>query len=367
MRILHIDTELTWRGGENQLRLLVEGLARTEAESFVAVRPESAAAARLKGLAPILEIPMRGGFDPRAAFALAAACDRHAIQVIDAHTSNAHALGLLTKVLRPKVKLVVHRRVDYPPKQGFIHRWKYQTPKVDQFVAISAAIRSVLLASGIAPERVTVVRSAVDGAPYTKIDKLAAKAELARAYGIDPQLLFLGNASALSQQKDYPTLLEAARLLKAQGHYFHLFIAGDGSERDGLEKQRIAAGLEHDVTFLGFIDDVPRFLSALDIFTLTSEYEGLGTILLEAAHAQLCVVATAAGGIPEIVRDGVTGLLAPTHDAQAFAMQVATVLSAADQRLKLAAALRQHARQDFSLKNMVEGNLEVYRRTGKVP
>jgi glycosyltransferase involved in cell wall biosynthesis len=361
MRILHIDTELTWRGGENQLRLLLAGLARSDAESFVAVRPGSAAAGRLKGVAPLWEVPMRGGFDPGAARALAKACREHRIDLIDAHTSNAHTLALLTRLMNRKVRLVVHRRVDYVPKSGAVNRWKYMTPQVDRFVAISSAIKGVLTGYGVPATRVNVVKSAVDPAPYARLDRAAEKAALAKAYGIDPQLPFLGNASALSAQKDYPTLIEAARLLKAQGARFHLFIAGDGDERDALERQRIAAGLEHDVTFLGFIEDVPRFLAGLDIFALSSDYEGLGTILLEAAHAGLCLVATAVGGVPEIVRDGATGLLAPAHSPLALAKQLARVIGDADARNSLAEAARAHVRAEFSLPAMVGGNLEVYR------
>ncbi len=361
MRVLHIDTELTWRGGENQLRLLLQGLARSDAESFVAVRPDSAAAARLKGVAPLLALPMRGGFDLGAARALARACDTHAIDLIDAHTSNAHLLALLTKILRPKVRLVVHRRVDYPPAGGPLNGWKYRTLKVDRYVAISAAIKRILVAYGLPGPRIAVVPSAVDGAAYAAFDRAAEKAALATAYGIDPRLPFVGNASALSPQKDYPTLLEAARLLKAQRVPFHLFIAGDGGERDALERQRIAAGLEHDVTFLGFIEEVPRFLSALDVFALTSAFEGLGTIVLEAAHAGLCVVATAVGGVPEVVRDGETGLLAPAGAPAAVAARLERVLADADLRGRLGEALKAHVRTEFSLAAMVGGNLDVYR------
>lgn len=361
MRLLHIDTELTWRGGENQLRLLLEGLRPTDADSFVAVRPGSAAAKRLAGIAPLIEIPMRGGFDPGAARALAKACDTHAIDLIDAHTSNAHSLALLTRFLRPSVRIVVHRRVDYPPKSGIVNRWKYHSGKVDRYIAISEAIKGVLVAYGLPASRVSVVRSAVDGTAYASFDRTVEKAALVHAYGIDPQVPLIGNASALSKQKDYPTLLAAAGILKQRGVPFHMFIAGDGPERDALERQRLTAGLEYDVTFLGFIEQVPRFLSALDVFAISSEYEGLGTIALEAAHAGLCLVSTNVGGLPEIVRDGVTGLLAPAHDPVSFAAQLERVLRDETLRKKLAAAATAHVCSEFSLGSMVGGNLEVYK------
>jgi glycosyltransferase involved in cell wall biosynthesis len=341
---------------------LLQGLARSEAESFVAVRPGSAAAERLRGVAPLFEIPMRGGFDPRAALALAKTCEAHAINLIDAHTSNGHALALLATVLRPGVALVVHRRVDYPPQAGVVNRWKYGTRRVDRYVAISAAIRRILLEYGLPSPRVAVVKSAVDGAIYAQFNRAAERAALARAYGVDPRLTLIGNASALTRQKDFPTLLAAAGRLKAAGAPFHIFVAGDGAERDALERQRQDAGLEHDVTFLGFIEDVPRFLSGLDVFALSSEFEGLGTVVLEAAHAGLCVVCTDVGGLPEIVTDGETGLLVPAHAPEALAAALQRVIADTSLRARLADGIGAHVRAEFSLPAMVSGNLDVYRQ-----
>ena len=106
MRILHIDTEMTWRGGENQIRYLLEGLKATDIESDVAVRPGSAAAERLATTAPIVSCQMRGGVDPRAAWHLARHCREHDVRLIDAHTSNAHSLGLMIKALYSKPKQI---------------------------------------------------------------------------------------------------------------------------------------------------------------------------------------------------------------------------------------------------------------------
>lgn len=361
MRVLHIDTEMTWRGGENQLRLLLEGLAQTDAECHVAVRPGSAAATRLKGLGRMLELPMRGGGDLRAGWKLARYCRAEKIQLIDAHTSNGHALGLLAKLFAPELRLVVHRRVDFAPKGDFLNRRKYLSPKVDRYVAISGAIRDVLVAYGVPDARISVVRSATKPDAFRGFSHDEEKAKLARTFSLDPGLVFLGNASALTAQKGYETLIAAAKLLKDQGTPFHCFIAGDGELAGKLEKLRADLGLEHDVTFLGFIDEVPRFLTALDILAIPSNFEGLGTVILDAIHAGLAVAGSRVGGIPEIIKHGETGLLSEVGDAAGHAANLATLILDREKRAALNAAARAHVQREFSVGAMVGGNLDVYK------
>lgn len=362
MRVLHLDTELTWRGGENQLRLLLEGLGPAGVESHVVVRPASAAADRLQGLGQLHLLPMRGGFDLRAAWRLARYCREKRIQLIDAHTGNAHALALLAKRLMPHVKLVVHRRVDYRPGAGIAHRMKYLSPRIDRYVAISAAIKQVLSEYGVPAARISVVKSAVPTEGYKAFDRAHEKAALGRAYGVDPSLTFMGNAAALTHQKGHETLLDAAAILKRQGTPFHLFIAGDGELASALERQRISLGLEHDVTFLGFIQKVAPFLAALDVVAAPSRFEGLGTVLLDALAAGAALAASQVGGIPEIVRHEQTGLLSAVEDANGLATNLTRLIRDPALRARLVAEGQKTLASDFSVDAMVAGNLAVYRQ-----
>ncbi len=360
MRILHIDTEMTWRGGENQMRLLLEGLAPTNYDAHVAVRPGSAAASRLAHAARVTTCEMRGGFDPFAAKRLARYCQDHDIQLIDAQTSNAHSLALLIKLWRPAVKIVVHRRVDYPPAGGFVNRLKYHSLKVDRYVAISTAIRGVLTAYGLPESRISVVKSAVKFDAYATISRSESRAALAKTYGIEPSKIFIGNASALTEQKGHEVLLDAAAELKRRGAAFHVFIAGDGNLTAPLERQRIELGLEHDVTFLGFIEDVPRFLAGLDVLAVPSNFEGLGTIILDGIGAGLPVAATRVGGIPEMILHGETGLLSTKGDAKGLADNLEKLLLDPDLRGRLNAQAQALVAREFSVAAMVGGNLSIY-------
>lgn len=352
---------MTWRGGENQVRLLLEGLASTDVESHVAVRPGSVAESRYKGLARIYPCRMRGGFDPWAAWRLARYCQEHAIDLIDAHTSNAHSLALLSRLLYAKPKLVVHRRVDYAPGDSVANRLKYSSPRVDRFVAISNAIRDVLIEWGIPGARISVVRSAVDLEGLDALDRPTCRENLARTYGIDPAKAFIGNASALTDQKGHDVLIRAAAHLKERGVPFHVFIAGDGVLMNALERQRIEYGLEHDVTFLGFITDVASFLAGLDVMAVPSNFEGLGTVILDAIGAGLPVAATRVGGIPEIIRHDDTGLLSEKGDPLALSTNLERLAKDPELRRTLNAKARAWIDREFSVAAMVGGNLDIYR------
>ncbi|MEN9834674.1 MAG: hypothetical protein RL011_867 [Pseudomonadota bacterium] len=362
MRILHIDTELTWRGGENQLRLLLNGLRTSDIENHVALRPGSLASERLRGLAQQIVLPIRGGFDLLAARQLAAYCKSKKIDIIDAHTSNAHAMGLLLRHFCPSTRLVVHRRVDYAPHRGLLNRRKYLSLKVDRYVAISQAIAGVLADYGIPAARIEVVRSAIDPSIYEHLDQAEARRELTQSFGLDPGTTLIGNASALTDQKGYEVLLDAASILKRQGENFHVFIAGDGPLMGALERQRQSLDLAHHVTFLGFIKEVPSFLRALDILAVPSHFEGLGTILLDGLAAGLAVAATAVGGIPEVIVPEVTGLLSADGDADGLALNLTRLLHDRDLRQQLNKRGRAHIDAEFSIGAMIAGNLDVYQK-----
>jgi glycosyltransferase involved in cell wall biosynthesis len=359
INVLHIDTELTWRGGENQILQLVLG-SKDKVNHHIAVRPGSLAEQRFKDVCPVVLANMRGGFAPRAAWQLSKYCKDHNIEVIDAHSSNAHSIALLMKVVAPNLKLVVHRRVDFVPKRDPINRLKYHSKKIDSFVAISQAIKKVLVSYGIPQKHVAVIPSAIDLKKYETFIRNDEKRKLAETFNLDPSLMFLGNASAFTHQKGYDTLLKALKHVKDEGHKFHAFFAGDGELMKEMEDLRAKLNLEYDVTFLGFIEDVPRFLSALDILTISSRFEGLGTIVLEAIGAGLAVAATAAGGIPEMIIDHKTGLLSPVDDPEKLALSIIALLASQDLRTKLSSEALSHVRKDFSIENMIKRNIENY-------
>ncbi len=366
LRVLHIASEKTWRGGENQIRLLMEGMKSRGHEPFLAADPASAILSRLGQTFPSVAVSMARLSWGLTVLRLHRFCQRHGIFLIDAHSSKAHDLGLGLVFLDQRRKLVVHRRVDYPVGGGFLSAApttaiKYRTKKVARYVAISRAIAKVLEAGGIAPERIATVRSAVESGPHENINRDEARRSLRTLLGLSSNSLLFGNASALSEQKGYGYLMAASALLKDNQIDFHCVIAGDGPQRDQLEAQRIDLQLDNHVSFLGFIKEVPEFLAGLDIFVMTSIDEGLGTAALDACHAGCAMIVSDVGGLPEIVSHENSGLLVPIRDPAAIAAAMTRLARDSALRDRLARAGQIKVRQEFSVASMVEGNLAVYR------
>lgn len=366
MRILHIGTEKSWRGGENQVRFLIEGLKSRGVESFAAYPETSRAFAKFCELAPTLGLPSRSGYDPRSVIRLIQYCRNHQIELIDAHSSAAMSLALSVKRRLPHIKLVVHRRVDIAIKKNFLTRRKYINNLVDHFVAISAAIENVLLNYGISSHKTSVVRSAVDEKPHLMQNKHAARAKLLGHLGrhtVDGSLeapLLIGVAAALTKEKGHDVLLRASRELKENKCHFHIFIAGDGAFESELKRLVTEFHLSEQVTFLGHIQNVTEYLAGLDVLVMPSSQEGLGTILLEGAFAGCVLVGSNVGGIPEIIQHDETGLLFQVGDSHELATNLRRLISEKSLREKLKANSLQHVKKEFSLENMVQKNYEVY-------
>lgn len=362
LKILHLDSERTWRGGENQMLLLTREAKTFEPCAFHIAAPEGSEA--IKRLAPFAT-PLPTAFSPfgmlGSARRLAWYIRQNKIDILDAQSSKGHSLGLLVKRLAPEVRLVVHRRVDNVPSQGFFNRRKYLSPLVDRYIAISHAIQSVLTTYGIPAERISVVRSAVTAVIPTPAERAAARAVISGELGFDARRPLIAMVGYMTEQKGHEVLVEALGILKAKGLRTQTFCAGDGPLRPGIEERTRQLGLTEDIRFLGVRQDVPTLLAASDILAMPSNYEGLGTTILDGLHAGCAVAASAVGGIPEMIRHGETGLLSPVKDAQAFARNLERLLTDADLRTDLNTRGRAHAAREFSLAQMVQGNLRVYR------
>lgn len=360
MRVLHIGTELTWRGGENQIRLLINGLAQKGVKNFVAYPKGSQALERFSGSVELCPLSSRSAFHPGSLRHLIRFVKTHKIDLIDAHSSGGHSLGLAVKRWVPEVKLVVHRRVDNVPGSSFFSRRKYLDPRVDRFVAISDAIRNVLIEYGVPGANIAVVKSAVDGSIFKNIRRDQCRQEWAERLKISPTIPLMGNASALTEQKGYEVLLPALAELRKEVEDFHFVIAGEGHLEAELKAMMTTLNLEKHVTFAGFIKEVPRLLGALDILCVPSNWEGLGTVILDGIWAGCAIAATRVGGIPEMIFHGETGMICEKGDSTQLKENLLRLLKEPDFRTSLIKNALAHAEKNFSLESMVQGNWQVY-------
>jgi glycosyltransferase involved in cell wall biosynthesis len=276
--------------------------------------------------------------------------------LIAAH--EAHGLGLAVMarwLVGARAGLVYHRRVDLPVGRWIGSRWKLRAP--DLFICISRAVADVLAASGVPRQRIRIVYSGV--AP---IECEAGAGEALRAeLGLSPSARIVGTIGSLVPHKDHLMLLTAFAQLKLRLPDAHLVLIGSGPLRDRLRVQAAAAELSECVHFLGERRDTDRLLSGMDLFVLSSRTEGLGSSILDAFSLGVPVVATKAGGIPDLVEDGRSGRLATPGDPDSLAGAMVRALEDPSGSEAMAAAARQRFLAEFTDRVMTTRTVACYR------
>jgi glycosyltransferase involved in cell wall biosynthesis len=348
VKILHVDTAAGWRGGQNQVLLSARGMAERGHEVALACRAGGILEGRVQSADfDVHPFPFRGDWSPTATFGLARLARQWKPDVVHAHDPHALAASLVVGAPR-----VASRRVDFAV-QGRASRWKYG--RCERIVAVSEAVAAVLRRDGVAPDRVRVV---YEGVPDRR--PVPGGRAMLEALGVPLKALVVGNVAALTDHKDHETLLSAAAEVATRVPAVQFVIVGDGERKAALLAQAAALGLNGRVVFAGFREDLDRLIPAFDVFCLSSKMEGLGTSLLDAMCFARPVVATAAGGIPEAVEDGVTGRVVPVQDPAALTSALVDLLVDPAGRERLGTAGRRRFEARFSADRMVEATLAVY-------
>lgn len=221
---------------------------------------------------------------------------------------------------------------------------------VDLFISNSHNVTAATVqALGIQPERCLTVHSGLDDRPYGS----AKPGQVRPKLGIAPDAAVLTLIGNLRPPKSHETMLAALRVLHDQDMPGHLLLVGEGERRPYLQNMAHALKLTPWVHFLGQRQDIAAVLADTDIKVLSSWREGLPGAVMEAMAAAKPVVATAVGGVPELVVDGVTGRLVPPHDPAALAAALADLLADADLRCALGQAGQERIRRHFNLARQV--------------
>jgi glycosyltransferase involved in cell wall biosynthesis len=354
---LHIDTAETWRGGQAQLLLTAQGLAALGHRVAVVLNPNGELRRRLPASIETFPLVLAREMDLAAAWQLSRLLRQLRPDIVHAHDSHAvagAALALSIGAPKPRPALVAARRVDFHIRGNSFSRWKHR--QVDRFVAASEAIRRMLIEDGVAAERVVTVH---DGIDVERVEA-APMASVHAALWLPAQVPVVGNVAALVPHKGQKYLVEAAPRVVRQVPDAHIVIFGDGELRGELERQVKELHVEKRVILAGFDPNVLGLLKSFDVFVMSSVTEGLGTALLDAMAAARPIVATRAGGIPEVIEDDVNGLLVPPRDAAALADAIVRLLHDAGLRARLAAAGLARVRREFSAARMVAATARVY-------
>lgn len=312
LRIAHINTERTWRGGEQQVLSLAIRLARRGHENLIVARKGGALARRSKEAGiETHEISPMGEWDFLSALMLARRLKSSGVNVVHAHAPHATAFAAFCTRFSG-LPAISTRRVDFHLKKSVLTRWKYA--RMSRVIAISDAIKEILIEDGIPPERIAVVRSGID---FERLEKLTPKPR--SELGISSGEVLVGQLAALAPHKDQTTFLRAISFLKWRIPKLRAAIVGDGPLKSRLKTISKNLGIYDIVTFYGFREDALSYCKAFDYFCLSSKEEGLGTAIIDAMAMKIPVIATDAGGIPELVTNKKTGYLARVGNPSSLA------------------------------------------------
>lgn len=356
MKILHVEAGKHLYGGARQVLYIVEGLAARGVTNLLACPAGSEMARQQPAGTRVVAMKMGGDGDIGMVTRLASLIRAEKPDLVHLHSRRgADTWGGLAARLAG-VPCVLSRRVDNPESRLAV-ALKYRL--YDHVITISEGIRQVLLSEGLAPAKVSCVRSAVDATPYlAPVDRAAFCAE----FGLPADALVAGVVAQLIPRKGHRYLLAALPALLARHPRLQVLIFGQGPLEAELRAEVDAAGLAGAVRFTGFRHDLPRWLGGLDMLVHPADMEGLGVSLLQASAAAVPIVTSRAGGLPEAVQDGVTGILCPPGDVAALGAAIDRLAGDAALRARFGAAGRARILAEFSIDAMVDGNLRVYRQ-----
>lgn len=355
LAVLHVDSAREYRGGQNQARLLMAGLAgRPGIRQALVASSDSRLSREAAGLGVRVHAARwRPALDPQAVSELRDRL-REDWEVVHAHDGHALQAVLLARALTGCASPVVaSRRVDFRIGRPFV--WQ----RANLILGVSRRIRDVLVAQGIDRRRVDVVYSGIDPNEVARDPAAAAARNLRLAGAGGGGGILVASVGALVGHKDHATFVRAAAVLARRHADARFAVFGEGPERSALEQLIEEHGLEGRFRLPGWFRDASVALGGIDVFVMPSRQEGLGTACIEAMLAHRPIVATSAGGLGELAVDGAFRPV-PPGDPAALAAAIEPLLADAAGRARAGDAARDGARR-FTAGAMVEGTLRAYR------
>jgi glycosyltransferase involved in cell wall biosynthesis len=362
MKILYVIGGLGVGGAERQLLYLVEGIARLAdvtvvslSGSDVALLPEFERLARVQSVL----CPKRPGVDPMLIPRLVVMLRRERPAIVHTYLRTAGYWGRVAACLAGVPILIASER-NIEIERGRIANLLDRTLSLvtDRVVVNANAIRDYLIRTErIAPARIEVIRNGIP------VSQTLLEADLSRVrweLGLGEFEHVVGFIGRLVPQKNPWLFLEMAKAVLGSGLKCGFLLVGDGPLRATLTDQAHTLGIQEAVRFAGVRNDVPRILGAIDLLVLTSDWEGLPNVILEALAAGVPAVATNVGGVGEVLADGVTGYVVPPRDLSTLVNRVVRILGDRGFRSECGRRGQEYVQSHFSISAMVDRTVSLY-------
>ena len=336
MRLIQFTAADGWRGHEQKIIYLAEAfrdLGLVE-DQWIICRNDSIMkkVATEKGL-NVLAYDFKSEYDLKFAKKLKQISTEVQADIIFIHSSKAHTIAVLSSMFyQLKQPLVLCRTLVEKVDTNFFRKWKYNYHGIKKIICLTQAVVDVLSTAIKDHSRFSIVGPITD---LKKFTKKAKNGSLHKEFNIPNDYSIIGNIAAFVPVKDHITWINTVEELHKRGLKAKYILIGEGPTENEMKELVKSKGLEDEIIFAGFRTDIPQMLPEFDMLLFTSNNEAAGGVILEAYACKVPVVATNAAGIPEILEDHKTGLLAATGDHIDFAMKTEYLLSNKELQAKL--------------------------------
>ncbi|WP_026977810.1 glycosyltransferase family 4 protein [Flavobacterium tegetincola] len=333
MRLIQFTAADGWRGHEQKIIYLYEAfqefglvedqwiICRNDSEIF-----KVATEKKLQ----VLGYDFKSEYDTSFAKKLKNISHSLNADVLFMHSSKAHTLGVLSSLLYGmKTKMVLCRTMIERVDTNFFRKWKYNYKGIQKIICVSQPVVDILKFAVKDASRMSIVGSVTD---IRKFENSSKKGYIHEKYAIPHDYKIVGNIAAFTPMKDLVTWVNTVEELVKRKVKAKYVLIGEGPLEAEIKELVKVKGLENDIIFAGFVKNVPEYLPEFDVLLFTSINEPTGGVILESYACHVPVVGTDAGGIPTVIMDKVTGLLARKQDAVDFADKVLFILENQEER-----------------------------------
>ena len=378
IRMLHVITRMIRGGADENTLATVTGLdpRRYAVDLVVGAGSETDLVERLDGVGVYVMPQLVRDPDPlsdlRALFALARLIRRNRYQVVHTHTAKGGFLGRIASALAGTPIIIhtvhgvtFHEHLSPPARLFYVALERIAARFTHQFVAVGEDVRDIYVRSGIGDA--SAYETIYSGMPldeYFEAGRMpATERETLRAgLGLEPGHQAVAMVARLEARKGHTYLFDAVRRVRERHPEMRVLLVGDGALRPELEAQCKSLGIDDVVRFLGHRTDVPQVLAASDISVLTSLWEGLPRVLVQAAATGKPILTFDVEGAWEVVRDGRNGFIVQSRDVDAFSRRLEELLSDRERARRLGAAGRDQIGDQWTIETMLDRLDRLYQR-----
>lgn len=328
MRLIHFTASTVWRGHEQMIVDILESLRDNgfvKDQLIICPKKSEIFKIALKRGLKVVGLDFKSEYNLSFAKRFKKLVDQYKADLLFLHSSKAHTVGVLSSMFFGlKTPMILFRTMIKNIGTNFFRKFKYNHKSIKKIVCISDPVAEILKLSVKDHSKLTVIGSVVNTEKFIHNSK---KGFLHQELKIPGSYKIIGNVSAFCKVKDHITWVDTAEELYKRGIRAKFVLIGEGPLEEDIKNYVLAKGLENEIIFAGFRDDIQKCIPEFDLFLFTSKNEATGGVILESYACRVPVVAAKAGGIPTILEDNQTGLLAEAGNPVDFADKVQVLIN----------------------------------------